>query len=73
MTSREISLEWQLHHVRDAIASDWDALASHALTSEQRRSLREHLNMNLAALRELKVRKRIASHSERIQRRFEAG
>lgn len=71
MAPRESSLDWHLHHVRDAIASDWDALASDSLTAEQRRSVREHLNMNLAALRELKVRKRIALYSERMQQASE--
>lgn len=47
-------LDWHLHHVRDAITSDWDLLASGTLTAEQRKLFREHLNMNLAALRELK-------------------
>jgi hypothetical protein len=69
MASREISLDWQLHHVRDAIASDWDALASDALSAEQRRSVREHLNMNLAELRELKARMRAALHSEIMRRK----
>jgi hypothetical protein len=59
MAGSESSLDWQLHHVRDAIATDWDVLASGKLAADKRRSLREHLEMNLAALRELKMRRRL--------------
>jgi hypothetical protein len=62
------SLNWELRHIRDAIASDWHALASGRLGAHQRKSVRDHLSMNLAALREVKLRTRMASRSERMQR-----
>jgi hypothetical protein len=52
------STDWELHHIRDAIASDWQALASNKLSSHQRRSVREHLSMNIAALRDIMTRRR---------------
>jgi hypothetical protein len=64
----ENSLDWELHHIRDAIASDWDALASGKLGPHQRQAVREHLDMNLIALRELKIKRRIASYSIRMRR-----
>lgn len=57
MAAEGNSLEWKLRHIRDAIASDWNTLASGRLAPEQRKSVREHLEMNLAALLELKIRK----------------
>jgi hypothetical protein len=62
------SLNWELRHIRDAIESDWHALASGKLSADQRKSVRDHLNMNLAALRETKLRTRIASPLEKMRR-----
>jgi Na+/phosphate symporter len=45
--------EWQIQTVREAISQDWIRLAQKNLTSEQRKAVREHLEMNVAALREL--------------------
>ena len=68
MSTEGNSLNWELRHIRDAIASDWHALASGKLGAYQRKSVRDHLNMNLAALREVKLRTRIASPSESMRR-----
>lgn len=65
MTAEENSLDWELRHIRDAIASDWDALASGKLGPHQRKSVREHLSMNIMALRDLRARRRIVWHPHR--------
>lgn len=62
------SLDWELRHIRDAIASDWNALASGKLGPNQRKSVRDHLDMNLEALRELKARTRATLRSEKTRR-----
>ena len=36
------ALNWHLTHIREAIASDWDALATGKLDFAQRKSVREH-------------------------------
>src|SRR5690242_12971126 len=58
------ALNWHLTHIREAIASDWDALATGKLDVAQRKSVREHLNMNQAALRDLTGRNRAISVTE---------
>ena len=68
MATDDPVLEWELHHIREAIASDWDALASGSLARDQRQSVREHLSMNIAALRELRARKRATDHVERVRK-----
>jgi len=50
--------EWQIQNVRQAISQDWIRLAAKGLTSEQRKAVREHLEMNVAALRDLTERKK---------------
>jgi DNA-binding GntR family transcriptional regulator len=52
-TADDLSQEWQIQTVREAISQDWISLATKNLTSEQRKAVREHLEMNVAALREL--------------------
>lgn len=52
--------EWKIQEVREAISQDWNQLASKNLTREQRRALREHLEMNLATLRHLIERNQLA-------------
>ena len=68
MSTEGNSLNWELRHIRDAIASDWHALASGKLGADHRKSVRDHLNMNLAALRDVKLRTRMASRLERKRR-----
>ena len=49
----DLSHEWQIQTVREAISQDWIRLATKNLTPQQRKAVREHLEMNVAALREL--------------------
>ena len=59
---------WEISQVREAISCDWANLAVKELTSDQRRAIREHLEMNIAALRDLVTRDRLASRTARLQR-----
>ena len=52
--------EWQIQTVREAISQDWIRLATKNLTPEQRKAVREHLEMNVAALRELIQRNQVS-------------
>jgi len=45
--------EWKIASVRAAISEDWIRLAERNLTTDQRRAVREHLDMNIAKLRDL--------------------
>jgi len=45
--------DFEIRMTREAISQDWSALASNNLTAEQRRALRDHLDMNISALRDL--------------------
>ena len=45
--------EWKLNSIRVAISQDWNMLATKNLTPDQRKAVRDHLQMNIAALREL--------------------
>lgn len=67
MIDDEGSLKWQLHQIRESIAADWNALASNSLEHSQRKFVREHLGMNIAALRELRARKSTAGRIEQIR------
>lgn len=58
---------WEISQVREAISCDWANLAVKELTSDQRRAIREHLEMNIAALRDLVTRNRLASRTARLQ------
>jgi hypothetical protein len=49
--------DFEIGMVREAISQDWSTLASNNLTAEQRRAFRDHLGMNIDALRDL-VRRR---------------
>jgi len=55
----DLSHEWQIQMVREAISQDWIRLATKNLTSEQRKAVREHLEMNVAPLRDLTQRKQL--------------
>jgi len=45
--------EWKIHSVREAISEDWSKLAAKDLTPSERKAIREHLDMNIAELRDL--------------------
>jgi len=54
----EARRDWEIRIVREAISDDWASLASNKLNAEQRRALRDHLSLHIAALRELAERRR---------------
>ena len=45
--------EWKINVVRNVIALDWAELAAKGLSSAQRKSIREHLQMKIKTLRQL--------------------
>jgi hypothetical protein len=55
---REQDAEWKIQNIRDAISEDWIRLAAKDLKPEERKAVREHLEMNVAALRDLIERNR---------------
>ena len=66
--SDEARREWEIRIVREAIDRDWAWLASHSLSTEQRRAVREHLSVHVTALRELAERHRLTLQSVRANR-----
>ncbi len=62
-------MEWEIRTLREAIAQDWARLAANNLTLEQRRALRDHLDMSITALREMVSRNRLASQTAKIRGR----
>ena len=52
----EARRDWEIRIVREAISEDWASLASNKLNAEQRRALRDHLSLHIAALRDLAER-----------------
>jgi hypothetical protein len=51
MTKKE-KLEWDIATVRESIRLDWVTLASKNLTADQRKAIREHLDMCSSSLKE---------------------
>ena len=47
------TIDWKIALVREDIGRDWAELASKDLNFEQRKVIREHLQMNIASLRQL--------------------
>jgi hypothetical protein len=45
--------DFEIRTIRDAISQDWRTLALNNLTGEQRKAVRDHLDMNICALRDL--------------------
>ena len=66
MEEEDQSDEWKIQIVREAISQDWRWLAAKKLTLEQRKAVREHLEMNVAALRELTERSRLTKRKARL-------
>ena len=52
--------DWKINSIREAIAQDWSKLADKNLTPDQRKAIREHLDINTAELRDLVGRNREA-------------
>jgi hypothetical protein len=66
--SDEDRMKWELSSVREAISHAWANLATNKLTSDQRKALREHLEMNISALQDLITRNRLALQTARVRR-----
>jgi len=64
----EARIECELSNVREAIRRDWASLASNELTSDQRKAIRQDLEMNIAALHDLLMRKRLAAETAKLRR-----
>ena len=45
--------DFEIRTIREAISQDWRTLALNNLTGEQRKAVRDHLDMNICALRDL--------------------
>jgi hypothetical protein len=56
----EARRDWEIQIVREAISRDWADLASNNLSTEERRAIREHLNIHVIALQELAERHHLA-------------
>ena len=67
MNSDEERINWEIDTVRRAISIDWAKLASKRLTPEKRKIIREHLAMNIAALRDVVERKQSASQNLKLE------
>jgi hypothetical protein len=58
--AEDLSIEWQIQMVREEISQDWIRLATKNLTRNQRKAVREHLEMSVAALRDLTRRSEVS-------------
>ena len=67
MNSDEERINWEIDTVRRAIGIDLAKLASKRLTPEKRKIIREHLAMNIAALRDVVERKQSASQNLKLE------
>ena len=67
MNSDEERINWEIDTVRRAISIDLARLASKKLTPEKREIIREHLAMNIDALRDSVKRKKSASQNLKIE------
>jgi hypothetical protein len=68
MSTDEQELTWKIDKVREAIGLDWKNLAWKNLTADQRRAIREHLNICNITLKDLVERSRAASQESKLKR-----
>jgi len=68
MSTDEQELTWKIDNVREAISLDWKHLATKNLTAEQRKAIREHLNICNSTLKDLVERNRAASRKAKLDR-----
>jgi hypothetical protein len=61
--------EFEIQAIRASIDQDWSELASGKLTAEQRKARREHLEMNVDALRDLVQRSQLAKQRAKLQQK----
>ena len=59
---------WKIDNVRESISPDWKNLATKNLTTDQRKAIREHLNICNSALKDLVERNRAASQKAKLDR-----
>jgi hypothetical protein len=55
MTDEEIIMQ-QIELIRESIRHDWEKLATENLTFDQRKAIREDLQMCISALKDLRAR-----------------
>jgi hypothetical protein len=70
MSADEQDLRWKIDNVREAISLDWKNLASKNLSADQRKAIREHLNIcndSLKTLKDLVERNRAASQKSKLE------
>ena len=53
MSINEQELRWKIDNVREFIGLDWKNLATKNLTADQRKAIREHLNICNSTLKDL--------------------
>jgi hypothetical protein len=68
MNSDEERINWEIDTVRRAISIDWKHLATKNLTADQRKAIREHLNICNSTLKDLVERNRAASRKAKLDR-----
>jgi hypothetical protein len=61
--------DFEIHMIREAISQDWSNLASKNLSATQRKTVREHLEMNVNALCDLVERNQLARQKRSYRRR----
>jgi hypothetical protein len=67
VSAEEQNLEWKINNIRESISLDWKNLATRNLTADQRKAIREHLNMCNSALKDLVERNRAASQKSKLE------
>jgi hypothetical protein len=70
MSNDEQDLTWKINNIREEISLDLKKLASKDLPAEQRKAIREHLqicNSSLKILKDLVERSRDASHASHLR------
>jgi len=68
MSTDEQVLTRKIDNVREAISLDWKHLATKNLIAEQRKAMREHLNICNSTLKDLVERNRAASRKAKLDR-----
>ena len=66
MTDEE-KLKGYIDEVREAICLDWKNLTTKNLTADQRKAIREHLNICNSTLKDLVERNRAASQKTKLE------
>jgi hypothetical protein len=67
MSTDEQELTWKIDNVRESISLDWKNLATKNFTADQRKAIREHLNICNSTLKDLVERNRAASQKTKLE------